>query len=94
LLRAGDIAVYERATRTIHCVSCPTAPASGQPEIDAGVAGRFGPQQAVLDDRRAVRISRDDEARRHRHTEANEASEVRALPARVRRVGGRLAVEP
>ena len=45
LLRAGDIAVYERATRTIHCVSCPTAPASGPPEIDAGVAGRSARQE-------------------------------------------------
>lgn len=40
VLRAGQVAVYERATRTIHCISCPTAPAPEPPEIDAGVAGR------------------------------------------------------
>ena len=39
-LRAGDVAVYDRGTRTIHCVSCPTAPGPEPPEIDAGVAGR------------------------------------------------------
>lgn len=49
VLRAGEVAVYERATRSIQCVSCPTPPASGSPEIDAGVAGRSagndGPRQ-------------------------------------------------
>jgi hypothetical protein len=39
VLRAGDVAVYERATRTIHCVSCPTTP-SPATAIDPGVAGR------------------------------------------------------
>lgn len=38
-LRAGEVAVYERATRTIHCVSCPST-ADPAPEIDTGVAGR------------------------------------------------------
>ncbi|HEY3546019.1 MAG TPA: hypothetical protein VGK17_07985 [Propionicimonas sp.] len=32
--------VYDRASRTIHCVACPSAPAPKTPEIDAGVAGR------------------------------------------------------
>ena len=40
LLRAGEVAVYDRSTRTIHCVACPTAPAPHPREIDAGVAGR------------------------------------------------------
>lgn len=39
VLRTGEVAVYERATRTIHCVSCPT-PLGPLPEVDAGVAGR------------------------------------------------------
>jgi hypothetical protein len=38
-LHVGDVAVYDRPTRTIHCVSCPTA-LGPVPEIDAGVAGR------------------------------------------------------
>jgi hypothetical protein len=38
-LRAGEVAVYDRPTRTIHCVSCPTTPGPA-PEIDPGVAGR------------------------------------------------------
>jgi len=37
-LRAGEIAVYERATRTIHCVACPTPDIA--PEVDRGIAGR------------------------------------------------------
>lgn len=41
-LPAGNVAVYERATRTIHCVECP--PAGGDlelpdPEPDPGIAG-------------------------------------------------------
>lgn len=43
-IRAGQVAVYERATRTIHCVSCPIAPAP-EPEIDAGAAGRSARQE-------------------------------------------------
>ncbi len=39
-LRAGEVAVYDRPTRTIHCVSCPAAPAPEPPELDASVAGR------------------------------------------------------
>lgn len=42
-LRAGEFAVYDRPTRTIHCVSCPTAP--DPPEVDAGVAGRSARQE-------------------------------------------------
>ncbi len=38
-LRTGDLAVYERASRTIHCVVCPSN-ADAAPAIDAGVAGR------------------------------------------------------
>lgn len=39
-LPAGELAVYDRPTRTIHCVTCPTS-ADREPEaIDAGVAGR------------------------------------------------------
>lgn len=38
-LLAGEVAVYERASRTIRCVSCPTTPGP-TPEIDPGVAGR------------------------------------------------------
>lgn len=37
-LRAGEIAVYERATRTIHCVACPTPDIPL--EVDRGMAGR------------------------------------------------------
>jgi hypothetical protein len=51
-LRAGEAAVYERATRTIHCVSCPTAPAPEPSEIDAGVAGRSARKEY---DRRAAK---------------------------------------
>lgn len=51
-LRAGVVAVYDRPTRTIHCVSCPTAPAAEPPEVDAGVAGRSARQER---DRRAAR---------------------------------------
>ena len=40
MLHAGEVAVYDRATRTIHCVTCPTAPAAEPPEVDAGIAGR------------------------------------------------------
>lgn len=39
-LRAGEVAVYDRPTRTIHCVTCPTAPAVEPTELDTGVAGR------------------------------------------------------
>ncbi len=39
-LRAGEVAAYDRASRTIHCVSCPAAPEPEPPEVDAGVAGR------------------------------------------------------
>jgi hypothetical protein len=51
-LRAGEVAVYERTTRTIHCVSCPAAPAPEPPEIDAGIAGRSARQEH---DRRAAK---------------------------------------
>ena len=44
-LRAGELAVYERATRAIHCVACPTAPVPEPPEVDAGVAGRSARQE-------------------------------------------------
>ena len=44
-LRAGEVAVYDRPTRTIHCVSCPIVPDAGPPEIDAGVAGRSARQE-------------------------------------------------
>jgi len=44
-LRAGEVAVYERATRTIHCVSCLTTPDPEPPEIDAGVAGQSARQE-------------------------------------------------
>lgn len=52
VLHAGDIAVYERATRTIHCVSCPTAPDPEPPEVDPGVAGRSARREH---ERRAVK---------------------------------------
>lgn len=39
-LRAGEVAVYDRPTRTIHCVRCPTPEDAELPAIDAGVAGR------------------------------------------------------
>jgi hypothetical protein len=45
MLRAGNVAVYDRAARTIHCFSCPTAPAPAPPDIDAGVAGRSARQE-------------------------------------------------
>jgi len=45
VLRAGDVAVYDRAARATHCVSCPTAPDPEPPEVDAGVAGRSAPQE-------------------------------------------------
>jgi hypothetical protein len=39
-LRAGEVAVYDRPTRSIHCVTCPSkASLAEQPEIDTGVAG-------------------------------------------------------
>jgi Nuclease-related domain len=39
-IRAGDVAVYDRQTHSIHCVVCPSAgPATEPPAIDAGVAG-------------------------------------------------------
>ena len=44
-LRAGAVAVYDRATRTIHCVSCPAAPGPEPPPIDAGGAGRSARQE-------------------------------------------------
>lgn len=44
-LRAGEVAVYDRATRTIHCVSCPSAPDPEPSEVDAGVAGRSARQE-------------------------------------------------
>ena len=40
VLRTGEVAVHDRATRTIHGVSCPTAPAPEPLDFDAGVAGR------------------------------------------------------
>jgi len=43
-LRAGEVAVYDRASRTIHCVLCPAAPPE-PPEIDGGVAGRSARQE-------------------------------------------------
>jgi hypothetical protein len=40
VLRAGEVAVYERPTRSIHCVVCPSEATSPEPEpTDAGVAG-------------------------------------------------------
>lgn len=45
MLHAGEVAVYDRAARTIHCVSCPTAPAPEPPEIEVGVAGRSARQE-------------------------------------------------
>lgn len=51
-LRAGELAVYDRPTRTIHCVTCPTS-ADREPEaIDAGVAGRSARHEH---DRRAAK---------------------------------------
>jgi hypothetical protein len=43
-LRAGAVAVYERSTRSIHCVQCPAEAAASRPlegskPIDTGVAG-------------------------------------------------------
>lgn len=40
-LRAGEIAVYDRATRTVHCVSCPTAPDPSRPRSTS--TSRAGP---------------------------------------------------
>jgi hypothetical protein len=51
-LRAGEIAVYDRPTRTIHCVSCPTVADPEPPAIDAGVAGRSARHEH---DRRAAK---------------------------------------
>lgn len=44
-LRAGEVAVYDRASRTIHCVTCPTPEDAEPPAIDAGVAGRSARQE-------------------------------------------------
>ncbi len=44
-LRAGEVAVYDWPRRTIHCVTCPTAPSVEQPEVDSGVAGRSARQE-------------------------------------------------
>lgn len=52
MLHADEVAVYDRPTRTIHCVTCPTAPEAGPPEIDAGVAGRSARHEH---DRRAAK---------------------------------------
>jgi hypothetical protein len=52
MLRAGEVAVYDRPTRTIHCVSCPSAANREPPTIDAGVAGRSARQEH---DRRAAK---------------------------------------
>ena len=42
-LHVGEVAIYERPTRSIRCVECPTAvqepAAAPEPEVDAGVAG-------------------------------------------------------
>jgi hypothetical protein len=39
-LRAGEVAVYERSTKTMHCVVCPTPGAvDPEPVIDSGTAG-------------------------------------------------------
>ena len=51
-LLAGEVAVYDRPTRTIHCVSCPTAADPEPQAIDAGVAGRSARQEH---DRRATK---------------------------------------
>jgi hypothetical protein len=44
-LRAGEVAAYDRASRTIHCVTCPTPEDAEPPAIDAGVAGRSARQE-------------------------------------------------
>ena len=51
-LLTGEVAVYDRPTRTIHCVSCPTAADPEPQAIDAGVAGRSARQEH---DRRATK---------------------------------------
>lgn len=39
-LRTGEVAVYDRQTRSIHCVVCPSVAAvADPPPIDTGVAG-------------------------------------------------------
>jgi hypothetical protein len=53
LLRKGDVAVWERSTKSIRCVECPTAdgsltPASEPtPDIEPGVAGASGRREYV-----------------------------------------------
>lgn len=51
LLHAGDVAVYDRPTRTIHCVSCSTG-SEPAPAVDFGVAGRSARHEH---DRRAAK---------------------------------------
>ena len=48
-LRRGDSAVYERTTRTIHCVVCPPAGVIHAPEsvVDVGVAGASARREYV-----------------------------------------------
>lgn len=52
MLRAGDIAVYDRAARRIRCVSCPIAPTPEAARIDPGIAGRSAREEH---DRRVAR---------------------------------------
>jgi hypothetical protein len=50
-LHVGDVAVWDRPTRTIHCVSCPTG-SEPAPAVYAGVAGRSARHEH---DRRAAK---------------------------------------
>jgi hypothetical protein len=59
-LAAGAEAIYDRATRTVHCVECPKEEAEGEPAeplaIDPGVAGASA--QREFDRRKVKRESR------------------------------------
>jgi Nuclease-related domain len=72
LLR-GEIAVWERASKTIRCVECPTDRPSERPAVDEGVAGRSA--RAEYERRAAKR----DAAIRERWGDGFAARVVRAV---------------
>ena len=53
-LRAADVAVWDRSTRSMHCVECPTGESAAvePPPIETGTAGRSARQEH---DRRAAK---------------------------------------
>jgi hypothetical protein len=63
VLRAGDIAVYDRRAHAIHCVECPVISPKGPQPIDLGVAGasarrEYEKRKVARDDRVRGRFGR------------------------------------